>query len=69
MKIIGCERCDSTGWVCEAHDDQPWQSGATSRPCKCGALGVPCPSCNTSDPPNTSRMGFRIMLSNKWPRN
>jgi hypothetical protein len=61
MKVVNCERCDSTGWVCEAHDDRPWESGATSRPCECGAPGKPCPMCNRSDPPNTSRMGFRIM--------
>jgi hypothetical protein len=21
--VIPCERCDDTGWVCEAHDDRP----------------------------------------------
>jgi hypothetical protein len=25
-----CERCDGTFWVCEAHDDLLWDSGATS---------------------------------------
>jgi hypothetical protein len=30
--VIPCERGDDTGWVCEAHDDRPWDSGATSRP-------------------------------------
>src|SRR4051794_20915720 len=35
-----CVRCDDTGWVCEALDDRPWDSGATSRPCKCGAPGT-----------------------------
>src|SRR5262245_14135358 len=68
VKIIVCERCDSTGWVCEAHDDQPWISSAASRPCTCGAPGMPCPLCNQSDPPDTSRMGLRILLHGKGPR-
>ena len=25
-----CARCDGALWVCEAHDDRPWDSGATS---------------------------------------
>jgi hypothetical protein len=30
--VVPCERCDGTGWVCEADDAQCWESGATSRP-------------------------------------
>src|SRR5262249_37572425 len=35
-----CKRCDSSRWVCEAHPDQPRDSGATMRPCRCGAPGA-----------------------------
>jgi hypothetical protein len=45
--------------VCEAHDDRPWDSGVSERACKCGVPGMQCPSCNRSDPLDTSRMGFR----------
>ena len=24
--VIPCERCDNTGWVCDAHDDLPWDA-------------------------------------------
>lgn len=65
MKIVPCDRCDSMGWVCEAHDQRLWDSGVSSRPCTCGAAGMPCPSCNQFDPPNTSRMGLRVMLDGR----
>jgi hypothetical protein len=26
-----CSRCDSTGWVCEDHDDRPWDGLAVRR--------------------------------------
>src|SRR5215467_9678266 len=29
---ISCSRCEGTFWVCEAHDDRLWDSGATTRP-------------------------------------
>jgi len=35
-----CPRCDSTGWVCEAHPDQPWENSPMA--CGCGATGEPC---------------------------
>jgi hypothetical protein len=46
-----CTRCEDTGWVCEAHEDRPWDSGAAKKPCQCGAPGMPCLLCNQSDPP------------------
>lgn len=42
-----CKRCDSTGWVCENHNDRPWGEGSDAdNACSCGA-GEPCPDCNT----------------------
>ncbi len=38
-----CSRCDSTGWVCEAHPERPWDGKGA---CGCGAPGDPCPECN-----------------------
>ena len=43
--------CRNTYWVCETHDDRPWD-GET---CGCGGAGMPCPSCNVSTP--TTRRG------------
>ncbi len=41
-----CARCDSSGWVCENHDDVAWEGGAaTCCDGSCGA-GMPCPDCN-----------------------
>jgi hypothetical protein len=44
-----CSNCDDTGWVCEAHADQPW-AGVSARAdaCDCGAPGMPCDVCNDS---------------------
>jgi hypothetical protein len=43
--MLRCLPCGGEGWVCEDHPDQP--EGHDER---CGA-GMPCPACNTSDPP------------------
>jgi len=53
-----CARCQDTYWVCEAHDNRPWDGEYA---CDCGAAGMPCPSCNPSDkdqPPRPPR-GFQ----------
>ena len=39
-----CQRCDSTGWVCENHDDRPWVG--SPRACSCVGAGMPCSDCN-----------------------
>ena len=39
-----CKRCDGTEWVCEFHQDRPWDMH-NPRGCECGA-GAPCPDCN-----------------------
>jgi hypothetical protein len=42
---IGCPNCDDTGWVCERHEDRPWDGGSSRHDaCGCGP-GVPC-ECN-----------------------
>ena len=35
--------------------------------CTCGAPGMPCPTCNTSDPPRPFP-GLRVTVDNKGPR-
>lgn len=39
-----CRNCAGEGWVCENHEDRPW-NGAAEFGCECGA-GAPCPVCN-----------------------
>jgi hypothetical protein len=48
-----CLLCDDTGWVCEAHQDQPWEG---PHACQCGAAGAPCPACNSSGQDEPPRM-------------
>jgi len=43
---VKCARCRDTYWVCETHDDSPWDG---EHECGCGAAGMPCPNCNPSD--------------------
>ena len=60
-----CTACDDTRWVCEAHDDRPWEG---PRACTCGGAGMPCPVCNTKEPPEMPA-GFRVTIdSSKGPR-
>jgi hypothetical protein len=40
-----CARCRGELWICEEHADRPFPHDG------CVGPGVPCPSCNTSDPP------------------
>jgi hypothetical protein len=42
-----CKYCRGQGWVCENHQDVPWDDGDQS--C-CGGAGMPC-RCNTDSPP------------------
>jgi hypothetical protein len=44
--------------VCETHDDRPWDD---EKACGCGGAGMPCPSCNVSNPDNPPRLpaGFQ----------
>jgi hypothetical protein len=53
-----CMLCRDTGWVCEAHEDRPWDG---EHACGCGAPGARCPDCNISDADNQPRLpaGFQ----------
>jgi len=54
---VSCLRFDDSGWVCEAHPDQPWEG-----PHVCGGAGAPCPAaCNRSTPDEPPRLpkGFK----------
>jgi hypothetical protein len=44
-KRVDCLHCDNTGWVCEAHQDQP---GMARTLAAAAAPGMPCPKCNPS---------------------
>jgi hypothetical protein len=35
--VVICARCRNTGWVCEAHDDRPWDG---PHACGCDAPGA-----------------------------
>ena len=59
--IFSCNSCEDTGWVCEAHQNRPWNSGAARSPCICGAPGMPCSRCNAEEPPRTPP-GFRVAV-------
>jgi hypothetical protein len=54
-KVRGCR---DIGWVCETHDDLPWDG---EHACGCGAAGMPCPACNPSDKDHPPRLpgGFQ----------
>lgn len=46
QRVVLCQRCDSTGWVCEAHPDRPW-GGLSKRADACDCHpGDECPVCN-----------------------
>jgi hypothetical protein len=49
-----CARCDGCRWVYEAHRERPLEG-----PVACGAAGMPCPICNTGDPPEIPP-GFKV---------
>ena len=63
---VKCANCDDTRWVCEAHPERPW--GDSLRICTCGGAGMPCPVCNTKEPPELPA-GFHVAIdSDKGPR-
>ena len=57
-RAVKCTRCRDIGWVCEMHDDLPWDG---EHECGCGAAGIPCPACNPSDKDHPPRLpkGFQ----------
>jgi hypothetical protein len=48
-----CSACMDTFWVCENHDDRPWDGPAA---CGCGGAGMPCPACNQPEPGERPRL-------------
>jgi len=40
-----CRNCAGEQWVCENHQDRPWNELLAPEGCECGA-GAPCPVCN-----------------------
>jgi hypothetical protein len=59
---LWCDRCDSTGWICEAHRRKPWDG---PKSCGCGAAGLPCIACNKYEPGELPDVGG---LRNVGPR-
>src|SRR5262245_31732529 len=49
-----CPRCDGSRWVCEAHEDRPWE----------GSSPRACPLCN-ADVKHTIMPGFHVMIDTK----
>ena len=41
-----CQACEDCFWVCENHDDKPWNG---PNACPCGGAGMPCLLCNPCD--------------------
>ena len=66
-----CDNCDSSGWVCENHPDQPFSMGSKrADACECGA-GMPCPVCNPSgglDDPPRNPPGFKVTVDRRGNR-
>jgi hypothetical protein len=50
---IKCAICDDIGWVCEDHGDRRWRLKAIKRTRANRPAGMPCPICNTKEPPRT----------------
>lgn len=44
--MIRCPLCDGEGWICEAHPYEP-----EGHDPECSGPGIPCPECNTTNPP------------------
>lgn len=45
-----CERCGNSGWCCEEHVEAP-QGHTLPSGEMCIGAGIPCPVCNTAEPP------------------
>jgi|EndMetStandDraft_8_1072994.scaffolds.fasta_scaffold16872_4 hypothetical protein len=64
MTDVACARCQDTYWVCEAHDDRPWDG---PHACGCGAAGAPCPTCNVPKPGEAPRLPAGFVPDNEGP--
>jgi hypothetical protein len=62
-----CLLCEDTGWVCEAHPDQPWEG---PHACTCGGAGMPCP--HAIGPPmashRDSQQALNLMANKGWSK-
>ncbi len=56
LPMVTCERCHGSRWVCEDHPNQLSGHG------ECGGAGMPCPDCNTEEPP-MKPSGWRSIVS------
>lgn len=58
--MVGCVKCDNTGWVCENHGELPWD-GISVRfdACHCGGAGAPC-KCNPCDRSHPPEFGPQV---------
>jgi hypothetical protein len=61
---VKCARCRDIGWVCETHDDRPWDD---EHACGCGAAGMPCSDCNPSDRDHPPRPPAGFVLDDEGP--
>jgi hypothetical protein len=64
--VVICARRRNTGWVCEAHNDRPWEG---PHACGCGAPGVSCPNCNSSDKDHPPRLPAGFVPDDNGPDN
>ena len=62
--VVICARCRNTGWVCEAHDNRPWDGPYA---CGCDAPGAPCPNCNSSDKDYPPRLPADFVPDDEGP--
>jgi hypothetical protein len=43
VTLVECKRCDGARWVCEQHDERPWDVADVLRACHCGVPACPAP--------------------------
>jgi len=62
MINIICKNCEDVNWVCENHNNKPWDDGADC----CDGAGMPCPICNNVTTDNGEPYmpeGFQTIVS------
>jgi hypothetical protein len=65
-----CARCDDTLWVCEAHNDLPWDR-ASPHACQCGACraqtAIQAPASRAIDLIDSAESGGILGQRGSWP--